>query len=442
MPKQTGTQLSKRVCCGWLLCTPGLVEATAIEAVAALQRTIESRFLKLRAEGLRALNATELLQTETLGVPERCYLCEKGVLGQHGGCDAYTPSRCIRARESKAAHLGKVIHTCWAHAEPNTAAAATLTSSALHFALCDRHPALKLGSTLLSRYQSLQKHEFTLEGLKLRVLFVGDSIMGFTRMGAQCHVLLNSGNSRAQLPLLERFSTNSKHRLNHTGSPETRINLRELGRAVAALSKAGGGIVVMSLGVHYNNHYKMSGLTYSHHSRTEFEQDVLAALEILDQFAKQKGCSRCFSVWLTAPTQHFATPDGTFPASLSGDAPGCRPLPHSLDASSANRWRAEVPMQAARSLNKSGVLVVPFHLLTDGLWDAHPQFDPEQCGGSFNACAEHYGMSRNTRVAENSSGSCTYGHACTVNDCTHYCFSPFEYEPVWYALSQVVKIVQ
>ena len=68
MPKQTGTQLSKRVCCGWLLCTPGLVEATAIEAVAALQRTERRRLAEQLATSSRSDGTTQPLLAPLWGV--------------------------------------------------------------------------------------------------------------------------------------------------------------------------------------------------------------------------------------------------------------------------------------------------------------------------------------------------------------------------------------
>ena len=70
-------------------------------------------------------------------------------------------------------------------------------------------------------------------------------------------------------------------------------------------------------------------------------------------------------------------------------------------ALATNTWRVDDVMKVRRE-RFADVPVIPLHLLSGTWWDAHPGLRPDE------------------------------SHATT--DCTHFCASPFLFEPVWWAV--------
>ena len=191
---------------------------------------------------------------------------------------------------------------------------------------------------------------------------------------------------------------------------------REVGAAVARVRRAGGGVVLASIGLHFDDE-----------QRDAHAAHVTRLLQLLE------GCAAdglgCVPILATAVAQHFRSPTGSFYAHGehlgAGDYP-CVPLrsphpphpqhpphpphpPHSPQPRhsslrlGAGAWRAADTRELARRHAPSHTLLLPFDELSRGWWDAH-------LGGS----------------ARRGNGSRA--------DCTHLCQGPWLLEPLWWAL--------
>ena len=90
---------------------------------------------------------------------------------------------------------------------------------------------------------------------------------------------------------------------------------------------------------------------------------------------------------------------------------GCRRLATtSVPSESANSWRSADILK--EHLRHPRVLVVPWHLLTRDLWSAHPGASKQAWTGEVK----------------------TDARGRSILDCSHLCYSPFLYEPLWWAL--------
>ena len=96
---------------------------------------------------------------------------------------------------------------------------------------------------------------------------------------------------------------------------------------------------------------------------------------------------------------------------------GCRRIANkSLPSESTNSWRsADILTEHPRHRR---VLVVPWHLLTRDWWAAHPGSTKEAWTGE-------------TKI--DAAGK-------LILDCSHFCYSPFLYEPLWWALSASLSV--
>ena len=111
-------------------------------------------------------------------------------------------------------------------------------------------------------------------------------------------------------------------------------------------------------------------------------------------------------------TQHFATEDGVWDSAARGDVTGdissypCKPLPRARDATDIADldWRDVLALEAFHAEpNPPDLFFLPFGNLTRPLWDT-------KRGGRTN-----------------------------LVDCTHVCAAPFVFEPVYWAIEQLLE---
>ena len=159
---------------------------------------------------------------------------------------------------------------------------------------------------------------------------------------------------------------------------------------------AAGGIVIASHGLHYNLPIQ------SHSVFRNYTHDLHELFDTMDEF--RASCTRCSASFLTATFQHFPSIDGTFstmPSTRHSEnisSNPCRPFNSTMvDHHSANHWRVSMALEVSRL--HPDVLVIPMHALSQWWLDAH------------------------------------VGAVTNVIDCTHFCFSPFLYEPIFLAVS-------
>lgn len=165
-------------------------------------------------------------------------------------------------------------------------------------------------------------------------------------------------------------------------------------------------------------------LHFSEDARILHRLYLLRFLEILQQF--RTSCQSCRLVLVTPTSQHFPWLGGAYHASkrnsigFNASEAACAPWspgqgngtssllaewPRAawpsdwpLPARSANTWRAGDTVDAAASF--PGMLLVPLHWLTKSWAGAHPEFRP----------------------------------SVKALDCTHFCQTPFAFEPFWWAV--------
>ena len=92
---------------------------------------------------------------------------------------------------------------------------------------------------------------------------------------------------------------------------------------------------------------------------------------------------------------------------------GCRAWKVQPTRESANSWRAEVPLAAAE--RTPHVMTIPLHRISSLWWSAHVGMNLDQLGLPSTTPYDRY----------------------EVPDCTHFCASPFLYQPLWWALAKV-----
>ena len=192
----------------------------------------------------------------------------------------------------------------------------------------------------------------------------------------------------------------------------------QLWKVLLAIRAKQRGIVVVSFGLHFDNEGSTNARTPKG-TRAEFNTAVENVFTVLDNL--RQSCPRCGALFLTATSQHFATADGAYaapPKATENIAPSysCRALQADALASetSPQRWREEDVLRIAARYPR--VAVAPLTTLSRSWWDMH-------IGAT----------SRSWRGV-------AYSNASRVRvDCTHFCYSLFLLEPVWWALRLVVR---
>lgn len=243
-----------------------------------------------------------------------------------------------------------------------------------------------------------------------RVVFYGDSLVRELFQAARCDAVRSTEVAIAskQLQLLSVYAWRAKP----TSTPRATVQ-----RALSSLVADGGGMFVASMGQHYNNFFApKTGLVeaFDVHTRPQLNRELAWLIEMMEAFAA-RGRNHS-AVLLTPALQHFNTSDGTFALSVFNDTGhACRQATTSFDAlsrSSANYWRVADMLKHAQE-KAPHVLVVPQHKLSEHWWDHH-------AGGSNESRSRSRG-----KVSK------------STTDCTHFCYDPFLYEPLWWALRQL-----
>ena len=313
---------------------------------------------------------------------------------------------------------------------------------------------LSVGDALLVGYSGFRfdttapRESHLLEALRgMRrplITFYGDSTLDGLAQAARCEAM----RALLDTPLLD--VTSAIHDVSILAAVTARIRYVKMGPRrflaadldrVATEMEHKGGLLVYSSGVHYNNAQDMSGPggviemrgTYS---RGEHAQDLQVALTRLSKMGERCSSSGsgsgswCAAVYMTPPTQHFPSEYGHFDrvagnlSRLPAHTYGCAPLRGQPNASAAgafdlaahspNAWRATDAIQMLRKLAPH-VAVIPVHLVSRLWWAAHP------------------GSSSLTWRSAPKKG------AKILLDCTHLCYSPILYEPVWWALLRATR---
>ena len=387
----------------------------------SLQVSVLRTFAQLRADGLQPL-ATGALATDLLA-PEQCLLRKALSNGNRSTYGHLTGRDC-------AVVAGRVaLPRCWASG------------------MCARRLSRDLVPMLLRRYAAVaagsprESHLVATARMQRRMLLIGDSVMSAVAEAAACEMARGGLSSREYS--LQYFTLNAK--FNQWG-PANNTFVALVAR-LATMAKTGGGVAVAIFpGLHFND---PEGSEHEH-ARTvhaQYRAFVAAFAGALGDFA---GNANCTAVLFTPTSQHFPTPSGAYRASkmstvalghaANGSATGrgggdgrpkecrpwsiavgsrtmdaesavaaageaLRPADWPLAAHSANSWRAEELARSVPFRHDPRVLVAPLHWLTSDWHDLHPGYRGK-----------------------------TYGL-----DCTHWCYSPFTYEPIWWAIRAAVE---
>lgn len=218
---------------------------------------------------------------------------------------------------------------------------------------------------------------------------------------------------------LSRAKQDARVKVKFTELPRGGRGIMEL--ALLPLRARQRGVAVVSFGLHFDNR-AADASTSNIGTRAEFNEAVEAAFIALDGL--RRSCAQCGALFLTATSQHFATADGSYVASkvlkaTIAPAYSCRALPAALaDATSPQRWREDDVMRIAARYPR--VAVAPLTTLSRGWWDMH-------IGAT----------SHSWRGVAYAGANATAAKAARV-DCTHFCYSLFLWEPVWWAVRLVV----
>lgn len=164
--------------------------------------------------------------------------------------------------------------------------------------------------------------------------------------------------------------------------------------------------MIASHGLHYNTPIQ-SNPVFSNYS-----QDLRALFLTLSKF--RASCSSCTAFYLTASRQHFQTPDGEYshhaamPQEGTNASYACRIVNETaVGRSSPQHWRVSMALEAA-SLYPD-VVVIPMHVVSHWWWGAHV-------------------------------GPIILPDGRVIYDCTHICYSPFLYEPLFLAISLAARM--
>ena len=367
-----------------------------------------------------------------------------------------------------AGHLG-AIQGCWFAGVPRACGMYRTHQFDVSDRLLMRYPLDKGGvipanvasSHLLAMLRLLQRRTNSSNAVP-SIFFFGDSTMVSIAQAARCEVVRSTLSQREAL-----LASNNPEALGKVLKEAARaasgIRVEKLGpsrrlatqlQRICSEVRRSGGILVASMGVHYNNVGEMrtdGGIVeakgaYTRHDHQRDLKTLLPALGQLGEHCAANGTSNaCIAVYMTATAQHFPSAYGNFdpvagnhsllaPGSYGCQdflargnatartthptAPGTHPRPgprhHGLTSwhDSPNYWRPAEAIEGLRRLAPH-VALVPAHLLSRGWWDAHA------------------GTSALTWRGEAKPGS------KVLFDCTHFCYSPFLYEPIWWALSQI-----
>mmetsp|Transcript_32218 Transcript_32218/g.73841 ORF Transcript_32218/g.73841 Transcript_32218/m.73841 type:complete len:272 (+) Transcript_32218:486-1301(+) len=256
------------------------------------------------------------------------------------------------------------------------------------------------------------------------------------------------GRNTSQTSLLQaltkRFHYHSSNGMHSQASNDP------IEQVIKDLIRAGTGILVFSFGVHYDDINQIRSAIAQMHLHGNVgsplsRHDLLSDLQhLLPKISRlSSGCPRCSIIYVTSTSQHFTSSDGTFKAdiarSVSNGSFGCKPWPATtnthtkalsnstsktvlisdqwpLSSMSANSWRTFDVVEKLQHM--PNVTIIPLHILSSKWWNLHQGATTDNWRGLGKGCGRS-------------------GKICI--DCTHFCYSPFMFEPVWWALWKAWK---
>jgi hypothetical protein len=153
-------------------------------------------------------------------------------------------------------------------------------------------------------------------------------------------------------------------------------------------------LILFNVGLHY------VGGDIKQFTREDFRMQLTMALRYLNQVATSRPDKKIRVLWRETTAQHFPTPTGYWPgmryaASLKV---GCVEI---QDKSADANWRNTDVEMILRENNLVNIKVIRFYNLTVPLWTEHVN-----------------------------------GH---LKDCTHLCWTPMLYQPIFHALADSVE---
>ena len=284
---------------------------------------------------------------------------------------------------------------------------------------CQSHPDLAYSqrASLWQRYNAVAHNRSTKVPSHLSrmprpvtILFAGDSVMSSIHEAARCEL---AGSGWKQFVSMRYVRIEAGKGV----EPELERELRDLERTAVRV------VVVVSMGLHFGDDTEMRAyftekqVSGDHRLKTRegFKTKLRSVLGALRSFVSVPLRN---VLLVTSSFQHFPTADGAHhhsKATVLRNFYGCArtPLWHVLLKNSTTRWRVDDAVEAAQRM---GFLTMPMHLLSQHWWDAHPGTRPPRAATK----QEPVLGSRNS--------------TSLVLDCTHHCYSPYMWEPLWWAI--------
>ncbi|KAL1520916.1 hypothetical protein AB1Y20_022476 [Prymnesium parvum] len=241
------------------------------------------------------------------------------------------------------------------------------------------------------------------------LLVVGESTAGEVVRHGHCELARHNASSLR--PRIELAQPHGQVR------PEDVIEarLRALNASLEQVISAGGGMVLLSVGVHFN-----------FPDREKYVAYLRQVLPALDRFARR--CRKCISLVRTPNVQHFpstgAVGTSTFQMSSAkfSSAYPCKALRtrnfstktgHSTAELLPECWRTADRTRTIDELGLRHVLIADYGRAMERFWQSHP----------------------GNMIKDKSTGNST-----GVSDCSHNCMSAFLYEPLWWAVRFVASL--
>lgn len=383
------------------------------------------RHLRLASEPLTAAELTKVLHPA-----EVCSLHESGVLSKAQSSTGTeidcTATRAMLVQNASSESL-QLADACWlfSHHPQNGGprqgnnCSATPSNFERRPSLLKRYPDSRVVPSGLPEVSSHLWNGVLKHGMPLYV--VGDSLSRNLAEAARCEAFRAAGSLAAAANAAKNTSAGVTYLTFASGGvagtdERTLATLHsELARAAANPNK--GAVVLASFGHHFNNrHAPPKGFVegFDVGIRSQYQQKLRQILDELEKFASHG--PHCVALIATPSLQHFETEDGAYHESIfaSNSSYGCRAATtprHNLSSTSASYWRAQDMLQAAAARAKH-VIVVPHHQLSDEWWDRHPG-----AAGPFE----------NRTISKHRTRKST-------TDCSHFCYSPFVYDHLWWAM--------
>ena len=153
-------------------------------------------------------------------------------------------------------------------------------------------------------------------------------------------------------------------------------------------------VILINMGLHYVDN-PVAGF-----SKNDYHQQMTTVLMYLQELTIAHPQHKFHILWRETTAQHFPTPNGYWPGVryATGMKIGCEPI---KDPSPQADWRNRAIEDIILKNNLFQVKILRFYNITVPLWSEHPN-----------------------------------GH---LRDCTHFCWSPMLYQPIFYHLNNALS---